>query len=425
MVFIVLVLLVFVGGCTFSSSVTPEPPGSFLLSWQQDPATTMTIDWHPEADAHSWLEYRKRGEDEWIFAEGASLTIPGSPRRLMREELTGLEPQSYYEFRFSGADPVYSFRTMPRQADRPIRFIAGGDVMHHRQWMQRTAEAAMQVTGEEADFAVLGGDLAYADGLARKAFRWFDYFEVWSETMITPTGRVIPHIAAIGNHEVVEQFVYRYPAAEYERPDFALREAPYFSRFIPFPGAQGYGVLDFGEYLSLFILDSGHLNFIEGRQTEWLEYELSRRPDTRHIIPVYHVPAWPSFRDKDSFLSRTVREQWVPRFEDHGVRLALEHHDHTFKRTHPIRNNQIDETGIYYVGDGAWGVRLRQPRTDEEGNLPWYIAKADSVFNFAVVEIDGDDLRVEMFDEGARLLDRFEITGAGRTEPVIRAERAK
>ncbi|MDI6402922.1 metallophosphoesterase, partial [Balneolaceae bacterium ANBcel3] len=332
-----------------------------------------------------------------------------------RKELKKLRPDVMYEFRFvknldsPGKLQVYRFRTMPETLNRPIRFVAGGDMLHRADWMRNTAQQVMQTGGENLDFALIGGDLAYADGEARKVSRWYDYFKVWSETMITSYDRVIPHIAAIGNHEVKNQFVYNYHPAEYTHPDFALREAPFYSTFIPFPGEQGYGVLDFGEYLSLYILDSGHIRHIEGAQTDWLRVTMHERRDRIHHIPVYHVAAFPSARDYTYRYSTKIRNKWVPVFEEYGVRLAFEHHDHTYKRTHPVREEKVDASGIFYVGDGAWGVRTRTPATDSLGYPPWYIANSDSVRHYIMGTIDGEHIHLDMFDESGSRFDGLHI----------------
>lgn len=374
----------------------------------------MTIDWHPEPGTVTWLQYRKQGDRKWATEMGEKVSVPGIPRFFQRLELTGLHSDQLYEFRFSDQDPIYTFRTMPANLTRPIRFVASGDMLHRAVWMRNTAKSVMRTAHKDLDFAVIGGDLAYADGEARKVGRWYDYFRIWSEEMITSENRVIPHVAVIGNHEVKEYYIYNYPSWKYSNPDFAMEEAPYFSTFIPFPGADGYGVLDFGDYLSLFLLDSGHITHVEGEQTNWLEHRLHERAHVRHLVPVYHVAAWPSARPFDGFLQTLVRNYWVPLFERYGVRLAFENHDHTYKRTHPIRNGQIDETGVYYIGDGAWGVRTRQIFTDDEGSQPWYLAHADTLRHFVLVEIYGDDIQLEIFDEDARKIDELNIS-TGRT----------
>src|SRR5690625_7577205 len=57
-----------------------------------------------------------------------------------------------------------------------------------------------------------------------------------------------------------------------------------------------YGVLDFGDYLSLFILNTDHSNRMEGAQTNWLRNQLNNRRGVDHVLPVYHVSGGPACR---------------------------------------------------------------------------------------------------------------------------------
>lgn len=406
-------LLVF--SCSLLQSSDPDLPDRFLLSWQTDPSTSMTIDWHPQDDALSDQEqepsrllYRQGSSGRFSAKRAEVVPVPYSDRWFYRVELASLQPDTDYEFRFAGFERTLRFRTMPDGPGRPLRFVLGGDLMHRSEWMRNTALSVMEIAGEELDFVVVGGDLAYADGNPEKLDRWFTYLSVWASVMITPSGRVIPHVAAIGNHEVKRGFAHLYSAAERSQPDYATREAPFYSTFVPFPGKRGYGMLDIGRYLSLFILDSGHLYTVQGAQTEWLAAQLDARTDVTHRIPVYHVPAWPSNRGFNGTVERAVRTHWVPLFEQHGVKVAFEHHDHTYKRTHPLFEGAVDaERGIVYVGDGAWGVSTREPRRDEQGNLPWYLARAEPLRHFILVDLDGPDLQLRMYTEDGVLLDEY------------------
>ncbi len=49
------------------------------------------------------------------------------------------------------------------------------------------------------------------------------------------------------------------------------------------------------------------------------------------------VAAYPGVRDINDPLSKLIRDLWTPLFEEAGIRLAFEHHEHAFKVTHPMR----------------------------------------------------------------------------------------
>ena len=410
-----------------------EPLG-LILTWQRAPASTITIDWHTDAEGSpSELEYKKLETEDWQSVAGDRSPFPFSGRIIHRVVLTGLEADTEYRFRFNENSPYRKFRTMPERADRPIRFAAGGDVRHRIEWMKQTNRRA---AAYEPDFILWGGDLAYADGLEDRVERWYEFMEATMNTLVTPDGRVLPVIASIGNHEVIGYV--------YDRDDHELREnmppytqddesreriAPYFYDLFAFPGQPGYGVLDFGDYMSILILDTDHSNPVEGEQTEWLESVLADRKDRPHLFPAYHVPAWPGVRDSDGPISSRIREHWVPLFERYGVRVAFENHDHAYKRTHPLRDGAIADDGIVYIGDGAWGVHTRPIGGGDDpdfwtyhGNDPWYLKRASSERHFILGTIHGIHQHFLMINEHGEIIDEYPRTPHLDREPVRLAD---
>lgn len=83
---------------------------------------------------------------------------------------------------------------------------------------------------------------------------------------------------------------------------------------------------------------------------------------------------------------------------------------HTYKRSQPIFQGAVDpERGIVYVGDGAWGVSTREPRRDEQGQLPWYIKRAEPLRHFIMVDVVGSDMQLHMYTEDGVLLDALHV----------------
>lgn len=138
--------------------------------------------------------------------------------------------------------------------------------------------------------------------------------------------------------------------------------APYFLASWPFPRDPGYDVLDVGDYLSFIVLDTNHLNAVNGAQQDWLRQTLTTRQAVPHLFPIYHVPAYPGVRDMNDEVSKLIREAWSPIFERAGVQLVFEHHEHAFKVTHPMRRGEKCADGVVHLGGGAMGVELRAPR---------------------------------------------------------------
>ena len=159
----------------------------------------------------------------------------------------------------------------------------------------------------------------------------------------------------------------------------------------------GYNTLDFGDYLSLVLLDTNHTSKVAGAQTEWLDKALAARRDLPHTIVVNHVPAYPSHRNPKGTVSKDgkkvfgtgedQREHWVPLFDKHRVPVVLEHHDHTFKRTKPLVGGLQNDNGVLYLGDGSWG-RLRIPRPDDQLNV---MVKTSDDFHISLHRLQGSE----------------------------------
>lgn len=380
-------------------------PAGFFLTWKDDPCTTMVVDWHVGEDASvPELQYRKKGASTWTSDKGTEGVFPFAKRRLLRAELSGLEPDATYEFRFGDGSDILHFRTMPKVLARPLRFAIGGDTMHRPEWLEKTNLAAL---AHDPEFVVLGGDLSYENGEAAGVDKVIAWFDAYKKTMVTAGGRVVPVLVTIGNHEVRGGFVNGI-VAKYLRDSgmtgdaFRSELAPYYYALFASPGQPGYRALDFGDYLSLVFLDSNHTNPIEGEQSAWLAKTLSDRAGRPHLFPVYHVPGYPSVRPFEEPVNALVREHWIPLFEKSGVRLAFENHDHAFKRTKPILAGKVDPSGITFLGDGSWGVEPRSPHGDS-----WYLEKSAGVRSFMIVTLDGPKRSVEVFDDDNKPLDSF------------------
>ncbi len=388
-----------------------KPPAVYL-TWTNDPATTMVVHWHTYDPDHTELRYRLRGSsDAWQTVTAFDTRMFGLTERLVQlAGITGLMPFTEYEFTVDGYEETYAFRTMPSHLDQPLRTMFTGDILFG------SVANAMAVTAGALDpsFLMIGGDLSYSDSRVDQISLEYEYFENFHTRFRSPDGRLIPIVVAIGNHEMRRAYVSGYPYIQ-DTDAWRDREAIYFFRPYAFPGQPGYNVLDFGDYLSLLALDTDHANPIEGAQTDWLADRLDERRQVRHLLPVYHVPAYPSHRSLDDARNTKIRELWVPLFESAGVHMAFEHHDHTFKRTAPLLNGQIDADGIVFLGDGAWGVATRLPRHAETDP---HLQVAQEVHHVFLVTLTDTGRLVQAVDVHGVIFDEMYQAGGDGIPPA-------
>jgi hypothetical protein len=395
-----------------SKKIKDDPafrPDTLFLTWQKDPTTTMTVQWvgtrGETADPNvqfapltaAWPQIGRElpTDARWSVVATTTTPYPMTDFKVFRAELTGLKPGTDYQFRIGKRSPTFRFRTMPAKATNPIHFISGGDCGVNSHTVANNVQAARQ----DPMFTVIGGDLGYDNG--RFVDTSLAFLRNYSKNMIGRDGRLIPMVACIGNHEV---------DGGYNKP---RSKAPFF--YALFDGLYpetGFASLDFGDYLSLVLLDTGHTTPIGGAQTDWLEKTLKARADHPNVLVVNHVPAYPSYRkfeatpateDKPAKAGtgEPNRDHWVPLFEKYRVPVVLEHHDHTFKRTKPLLNGSADANGVLYLGDGSWG-RLRNPKAPDKLH---YLATASRDFHLSLHRIEGSERFHLALDESGRVMD--------------------
>nr|MCU0625971.1 metallophosphoesterase family protein [Gemmatimonadaceae bacterium] len=268
-------------------------PAALFVTWDGDPTTTVSIDWHLHAGTElPSIAVRGPGLRGWRTVPGQPVAFPYSTRQVRRVRLTGLRPDATYRVRVAGR--TYTYRTMPARLDRPIVFAEGGDTQPDNATFGATNR---MVARHDVAFAVIGGDLAYSNGDPRLVAREERWFETVSRTLVTDEGRLIPVIAGIGNHEV---FSARDTSAAFAemvaRTGVRSGDATYYRALHAHARDRQHGVIDVGDYLSLVLLNTGHTMPIAGEQTEWLRATLAARRAVPHLFPVYHVPAYPSVR---------------------------------------------------------------------------------------------------------------------------------
>ena len=370
----------------------------------------MVVRWVTTTDrTDDTIDYVEQGQTEWHTIQGTHSLLPkNTPYLLHSAEITNLKPETTYQFR-TGSDAVsYKFQTMPIHLISPISFVAGGDMYHDS--LETLHKTNKQAALTSPLFALVGGDIAYAADkvfgflprwthplidvwVGQKFDRWLEWLVAWKNDMVTPDGRLIPMLPAIGNHDTSGRFG--------QTPE----EAPFFYALFPMPGEQGYNVLDFGNYMSIFLLDSGHTHSIGGQQAAWLARTLHDREIVPHKFALYHVPAYPSVHNIKAEIPTQIRKFWVPSFDAYHLTAAFENHEHTYKRTHKIKGGRIDNTGVLYIGDGGWGVD--KPRRPRHLDQKWFLSHVASARHFLFVVVEQEKQTVTALTPEGAVIDQF------------------
>jgi len=386
-------------------------PRHIHLSWQHDPHTTMTVTWHTDTGLSGYTPTVRYGTTSGSYtqsATGASSTYSGSTVTVHVVELTGLTPAMKYYFICGspGFDwsPENSFTTPP-SANTGFRFCAYGDSRNPFWWPiepQDNAnfaiweQVAQKVVSESPLFSVFSGDIVL-DASDESAWNlWFD--------KLSPMAG-IPFMSCRGNHE--------------GNGDSSCKA--YFGRFA-FPGDEKTYSFDISK-THFVCLDTGlsepEQELVDS-QKAWLESDLAsaRARGCDWIIVFFHRP--PYCAGGDHGPASDVESAWVPIFNEYGVDLVFNGHNHYYERTYPLNggitstepNDYYKPGGTIYVVTGGAGAPLA-----DTGSAS-YIVASNKTYHYCVIDIiPGKKLEAHVKKLDGTEIDHFSISKA--TPPVL------
>ena len=356
----------------------------------------------PENTTSFTVRYTLRGKNDWRQVASEPRPFADTGHIIHRATLTGLTAGSPYRLAIRSPgnntrlDRSHFFvRTMPAQLTEPFKFVAGGDMYHKRQKLDAMNAYAGR---RNPQFALLGGDLAYAN--AKTSRLWYDWIDSWHENCVSPDDFMIPMIAVIGNHEVDGSVADVKPDKRHEWKE-KERAKFYYSLFLP-DDRKPHFAMDFSDYLSIVCADSDH-SIPVGEQTAWMEETLKARQHYPNLFACYHRPAYGTQVKEDH---ESVRKEWVPLFEKYSVDTAFEHDHHVYKRTLPLKENKIDKNGVVYIGDGAWAVEVRNIPVEKTYKLG-YVIRSEKYNHLIEVTLHENRQQYDAYQSDGKWFDSY------------------
>ncbi len=380
-----------------TSATAAEIHGPFAV-WTKDPTSTATIQWLT-SDAKTFtgnasLEYRKLKSRTWKSAKIRTSPFADTTGIVSRVLLTRLEDATTYEVKLTPGDGnaprIRTLRTASKTLTPDFKFVTGGDMYHTIELLDAmNAQAGAQ----KPLFALLGGDLAYANGRNEK--RWINWIDSWTTHAVfqdsdTATKRMIPMVVTIGNHEI--------NGSRQPRPKSS---AKFFYSLFELPSGLSRYAIDFGNYLSIILLDSGHSQPVS-EQTPWLAGALQSRAKFPYLFICYHKPTYGTSVKEPNM---NVRNEWVPLFEKNRVDIVFENDHHVYKRSKLLYENKENrERGVLYIGDGAWGTRVRKVN-DKKTRKLGYLEHWESTNHLISVKLTKEEIRLQSTEANGQIFD--------------------
>jgi len=384
--------------------------------WTENPMEHAIVSWTTLYDSKENTLYfdtlsRKGVVADYAFSVSSSRSGKVTMKRMDYEEgvpegyyhhaeLIGLQPETTYYFVVESngrRSSEFHFITAPKNPDK-IRLLAGGDSRlggEQPRYAGRTPHLERQklkkligqLVEDNPDIYAFVHGADYGSTADWRHLYW--YFEDL-QLATTSTGRLLPLIISMGNHDTSLGFFENFYLGE------DLNDYIAFSYYYATQLTDSITLITLNTEISL-----------GGHQYHWLRDRLPvAREQSRWLLVNYHKPAFPAHKDPEDYKFRRVREYWVPLFEQNKIDLAIESDGHTLKRTLPILNGKIDPKGIVYIGEGGLGAPLREPDTTR-----WYLKGgfASRMYHVWMIEITHPQMELKAIDIDGVVVDTYTI----------------
>jgi hypothetical protein len=381
---------------TFGASPAPR---AVHVGWPADPGTVAAFVW--QTDGATRATVVQYGTDPAALAQTAvgSVSTGGSGANevtIHEAHVCGLTPDTTYHYRVGGEghwSAVQRFKTAPApgRTDYDVNFVASGDSRDNTTiWAQ--VQTRVLAGMQPPDFQLFSGD-AVLLGTQQGAWRqWFEGAQ--------PTMAVMPFVMAHGNHDVL--------AVNYLM-QFAQPQADSVDQ------SELYFAFDYGPIHFVLLNDSPRdlAGSIAGTQLNWLRADLGRARANRVRVPwiivLHHKPAFASSQHANESDTALVRNTWPPVFDEFGVDLVLNGHEHDFELSKEVdgRGQEVSgRRGTRYVVAAGAGAQLY---TLAGAARPWS-AYFESVVNFLRVHATMTRLEVTPYRLDGTIIDQGHLT---------------
>ena len=376
----------------------------------QDNSTSRTIMWQSDnSEADAVIEYRLEGTEktQTIGATDKAFTDDGSTTYIHEATLTGLTPNTKYEYRVGyGTD---------RRSDWYCLETAGASVYDvliypdsqsgdYSQWEEIVKNSALR--NPRTALYISMGDLV---DNGEHAYQW----RTWLNS-IKPLSANVPLATTLGNHEMYTL-------------DWKMREPyAYLNYFAVPPNGneifnRRYYSYDFGDVhyvvLDTMLYESNHEDNHDTHhpdlydvQVQWLRQDLTANAKKWTVVLMHRDPFQYAFNRPGANRDVGFNEEGVlfmPIFDEFNVDLVLSAHLHSYRNRGHVRNFDRDASGPLYILTGIAGD-ARRPNWKEHP-LDVYVAPDREKNNYMTMTVTPNKLIVKAFLPDGTQLDESVI----------------
>lgn len=373
------------------SIVSGKQPDRIMLTWSADPSTTQSVSWRTVGGGNRIIGQIAEEQSNPDF-ETKAQTVVGE--RLYLERATQKDAYNQVSFRDlkPGTSYIYrvgdgtnwsswnQFKTAGQSGD--FSFIYLGDAQNDlRSKWSRTIRRAFQQEAN-ARFIVHAGDLINRSNVDEEWAEWYEGAGFIHQ--------MIPAVPTPGNHEYKRDSTGRLVLDPHWKVQFnlpkngpeGLQDAVYYLDY------QDLRIVSLNS--QLIMLDSA----AAALQEKWVEKVLASSPKKWNIVLMHH-PVYSTAKNRDNTV---LRERFKPIFEQYGVDLVLQGHDHTYARGSLGRKRPV------YL------LSVAGPKMYESDSERWMEKATSQTQLYQVIKFTANRLYFSSYKLNGELFDSFELS---------------
>ncbi|MCA9059488.1 MAG: metallophosphoesterase family protein [Planctomycetaceae bacterium] len=384
-------------------------PDRVCLCVTADPSTSMAVSWRTDDSVTEAVAQVAVTDHGPSFVMTAT-TVPATSQlftsnlgQSLRHEVlfTALKPATKYAYRVGdGANwSEWNHFTTAASSPEPFQVLYVGDAQNDIEalWSRVIREA--YAAAPRAAFFIHAGDLVNTGG---HDGHWGEWFAAGGFVQ-----RMLPNMPAVGNHEYIKE-------TEAEDSPRILTPQWEASFFLPENGLPELSESNYWfDYQGVrFVALNSNTKTTE--QAAWLRQLLSRNPQ-RWTVVTFHHPLFSTRKGRDN---KALREAWLPGFDECGVDLVLQGHDHTYARTGLVGvADTVDGADVSAVGHrvhtkrgAVFVVSVSGPKMYPLEPVTLNNRTAEDTQLFQVIEFSPTEIRDRAHTATGQLYGAFELT---------------
>lgn len=399
---LVLVIIFLIGIISYAQYDPALVPQRIVLNLTSNPATSIAVTWRTIGEySNSEIEYSTATPG--ISFQDAIVKVKAKEEKLEIAKdrfvfhysaiIDRLNPNTKYVYRV-GHDSVWSewnqFTTASAGV-KPFNFVYFGDPQNDiKEHVSRVLREAYK-NSPDAAFWLFTGDLVTNgdNDLWGELFYAAGFIFGTTPSIMTPGNHDTETIEINGKKTKITRRVYR---SHFTLPENGVKGTEEASYCIDYQGVR------------FIMIRSNDKDYNLKEQSVWLDSLLSNNPSNWTVI-ASHYPMYNTGRDDDNKLHREIL---LPIIDKHSVDLVLQGHDHTYFRTHKLRNNNVvadSKKGTIYVGStsGPKSYKINYKFQNLMAKL------STGIQLFQVISIDKNKIIYKSFTADGTLYDSFEL----------------